>query len=51
MRSYVRDPDQREVMFDLENALRTVHREQGKTALVDTLVKTRADLMRLSAED
>jgi len=51
VRSYIRDPARREVLFDLENALRAVHREQGKTPLFDTLVKTRTNLLRLWAED
>lgn len=51
VRSFIRDHGQREVLFDLETALRTVHREQGKTPLFDTLVKTRTNLLRMWAED
>lgn len=51
VRSYIRDHARREILFDLENALRAVHREQGKTPLFDTLVKTRTNLLRLWAED
>jgi PKHD-type hydroxylase len=51
VRSLIRDPGRREILFDLENALRTLHAEQGKTALFDTLVKTRTNLLRLWADD
>jgi PKHD-type hydroxylase len=51
LRSYVRDAERREILFDLETALRQVHAEQGKTPLFDTLVKTRTNLLRRWAED
>ena len=51
VRSLVRDPGQREVLFDLESALREVHARDGKSGVFDTLVKTRTNLLRLWAED
>ena len=51
VRSYVRDPEHREILFDLETALRQVHAEQGKSRVFDVLVKTRTNLLRLWAED
>jgi PKHD-type hydroxylase len=51
VRSYVRDPGRREILFDLETALRQVHAREGKSAVFDTLVKTRTNLLRLWAED
>lgn len=51
VRSHVRDPARREVLFDLESALRQVHAEHGKSRVFDTLVKTRTNLLRLWAED
>ena len=51
LRSYVRDAERREILFDLETALRQVHAERGKTPVFDLLVKTRTNLLRRWAED
>lgn len=51
VRSFVRATEHREILFDLEVALREVHQREGKTALFDKLVKTRSNLLRLWAED
>ncbi len=51
VRSFVRDPGRREILFDLETALRAVHARDGKSPLFDTLAKTRTNLLRLWAED
>jgi PKHD-type hydroxylase len=51
VRSYVRDPGRREILFDLETALRQLHAKEGKSAIFDALVKTRTNLLRLWAED
>jgi PKHD-type hydroxylase len=51
VRSYVRDPGEREILFDLETALRDVHAREGKSRLFDLLVKTRTNLLRRWAED
>jgi PKHD-type hydroxylase len=47
VRSYVRDPEHREILFDLDQ----VHAEEGKSRVFETLVKTRTNLLRLWAED
>jgi PKHD-type hydroxylase len=51
VRSFVRDSSRREVLFDLETALRSVHDAAGKTPLFDLLAKTRTNLLRMWAED
>jgi PKHD-type hydroxylase len=51
LRSYVRDAECREILFDLETALRRLHAEHGKSPVFDTLVKTRTNLLRRWAED
>jgi PKHD-type hydroxylase len=45
------DPEHREILFDLETALRQMYAEQAKSRVFDTLVKTRTNLVRLWAED
>ena len=51
VRSFVRDPGRREILFDLETALRAVYDRDGKSPLFDTLAKTRTNLLRLWADD
>jgi PKHD-type hydroxylase len=51
LRSHVRDAECREILFDLETALRQIHGEQGKSPVFDLLVKTRTNLLRCWAED
>jgi len=51
VRSLVRDPARREILFDLESALRAVHDQGGKSPLFDSLAKTRTNLLRMWAED
>lgn len=51
VRSYIRQEDRREILFDLETSLRQVHDAEGKSALFDRLVKTRTNLLRLWVED
>jgi PKHD-type hydroxylase len=51
VRSLVRSHEQREILFDLEVALREVYEREGKTALFDRLVKSRSNLLRLWSED
>jgi PKHD-type hydroxylase len=50
VQSWIRDPGQREILFDLERSLRGVFAEQGKTELFDTLAKTRSNLLRMWAD-
>lgn len=49
VQSWVRAPDQREVLFDLDRALEQLHAQDGKSALLDTLTKTRSNLLRMWA--
>ncbi len=49
--SLVRDAGCREILFDLELALREVHERDGKTDLFDRLAKSRSNLLRMWAED
>ena len=50
-RSFVRDPAQRELLFDLDTARRKLFAQQGATAEFDLLSKSLANLMRMWAED
>jgi PKHD-type hydroxylase len=50
VQSLVRDHGQREILFDMDQAIETVHAEAGKSALFDSLSKTRANLIRMWAE-
>jgi PKHD-type hydroxylase len=43
----VRDPRQRQILFDLEVLRRQIFQQQGKTAQFDTLSKTASNLMRM----
>lgn len=47
--SWVRQPERREALFDLELALREVHGRDGKSPLFDRLAKTRSNLLRMWA--
>ncbi len=49
IQSLIRDDKQREILFDLDQAVETAHAEGGKTALFDTLTKTRSNLIRMWA--
>lgn len=51
IRSLVRRADQREILFDLELASRAVFESGGKSPVYDRLSKTRANLLRMWAED
>ncbi len=48
--SWVRDPAQRETLFDLETSLREVFGRDGKSDLFDRLAKTRSNLLRMWAD-
>ena len=50
VQSLIRSGEHREILFDLDQALETVHATQGKTPLFDTLAKTRSNLLRMWAE-
>jgi len=51
IRSYIRSPQQREILFEMDVATSTVFDAQGKSPLYDTLAKTKANLMRMWADD
>jgi PKHD-type hydroxylase len=51
VRSYVRDPARRELLFDLETARRRLFDREGKTAEGDLLAKCAANLMRMWCDD
>lgn len=51
VRSYVRDPSRRELLFDLETARRRLFDREGKTAEGDLLAKCAANLMRQWCDD
>lgn len=48
--SQVRDPAQREVLFDLDTSRRRIFSEQGKTPDFDAISKSLANLLRMWAE-
>lgn len=51
VRSYVREADRRELLFDLETARRRLFDREGKTAEADLLAKCAANLLRMWCED
>jgi PKHD-type hydroxylase len=51
VRSYLRDPARRELLFDLETARRRLFEREGKTEEADLLAKCAANLMRLWCDD
>lgn len=51
VRSLIRDPARRELLFDLETARRRLFDREGKTAEGDLLAKCAANLLRLWCED
>jgi PKHD-type hydroxylase len=50
-RSLVRDAAQRELLFDLDTARRTIFARDGKSAEFDLISKSLANLLRMWAED
>jgi PKHD-type hydroxylase len=51
VRSFVRDPARREVLYDLETACDRIFRKDGKTAEVDLLSKSSENLLRMWSDD
>ena len=49
VQSQVRDPAQRELLWDLENAKRQIFSREGKSALFDSVSKSHANLLRMWA--
>jgi PKHD-type hydroxylase len=50
-RSFVRDAEKREILFDLETARRDLFEREGKSGAFDLLSKCGTNLLRLWAED
>jgi PKHD-type hydroxylase len=50
VQSLIRDPGQREILFDLDRSIAEVHGRDGKSALFDVLTKARSNLVRMWAE-
>ena len=49
VQSWIRDAGQREILFDLDRAIADLLAREGKTPLLDTLTKTRSNLIRMWA--
>ena len=50
IQSTIRDPQQREILFDLDTARRSLFQQHGKTADFDRVTKSHANLMRMWVE-
>jgi PKHD-type hydroxylase len=50
VQSQIRDPGQREILFDLDQAVEACFATEGKTAQFDRLTKTRSNLLRMWVE-
>jgi len=50
-RSFIRDPAQRELLFDLDTARREIFARDGKSKAFDLTSKSLSNLMRMWAED
>lgn len=50
-RSYIRDPSQRELLFDLDTARRTLFNREGASAEFDLISKSSANLLRMWIDD
>jgi PKHD-type hydroxylase len=51
VRSFIRNHDHRETLFDLENAIATLRLQNADRALINQLLKVRANLQRNWVED
>ena len=51
VRSYIRSGDQREILFDLDQSVAQLREAGAERAILDRILKTRANLMRMWAED
>jgi PKHD-type hydroxylase len=50
VQSLIRQASQREILFDLDQTIETVHAAERKSAVFDRLAKTRSNLIRMWAE-
>ena len=51
LRSYIRDHAQRELLFDLDNVIASLRAAEPERAVMDHLLKVRANLIRMWADD
>ena len=51
VRSYIRSHEEREILFDLENAIAALREAKADRAVMDRLFKVRANLIRKWADD
>lgn len=51
VRSYVRSGEQREILFDLDQTIAQLREAGAPRPVLDRILKTRANLMRMWAED
>ncbi len=51
VRSYIRSHEDREILFDLENVIATLRQSGSDRAILDRLLKVKANLLRNWAED
>ncbi len=51
VRSFIRDPAKRELLFDLDTARHRIFKREGKSAEFDLLSKSSANLLRMWVED
>ncbi|MGO4909183.1 Fe2+-dependent dioxygenase [Pseudorhodobacter sp. W20_MBD10_FR17] len=50
VQSRIRSAEKREILFDLDRSIAELHASAGKSAVFDTLCKTRSNLLRMWAE-
>lgn len=50
VQSRIRSAEKREILFDLDRSIAEIHASAGKSAVFDTLCKTRSNLLRMWAE-
>jgi len=51
VRSFIRRADQREILFDLDQTVAALRQAQADRAILDRVLKSRANLLRMWAED
>ncbi|MCB2130732.1 MAG: Fe2+-dependent dioxygenase [Rhodobacteraceae bacterium] len=49
VQSWIKDAAQREILFDLDRAIADILAREGKSTLLDTMTKTRSNLIRMWA--
>jgi PKHD-type hydroxylase len=51
VRSFIRRADQREILFDLDQTIAALRQLQTERAILDRVLKSRTNLMRMWTED